>query len=106
MEEKNMQDEKKEIDEEYGERGKYGSSSRYFENHACKYYPCHQGTEHINCLFCYCPLYTLEHCPGEPVIREKDVRRIKSCVNCTFPHHPENYEKVTGLAARFCPRDT
>ena len=29
MEEKNMQDEKKEIDEEYGERGTYGNSSRY-----------------------------------------------------------------------------
>ncbi len=84
----------------------YENSSRYFENRACKYYPCHQGTEHINCLFCYCPLYTLEHCPGNPVIREKDGRRIKSCIECTFPHQPENYEKVAGLAAGFCPRNT
>jgi len=85
---------------------KYENSSRYFENRACKYYPCHQGAEHINCLFCYCPLYTLEHCPGDPVIREKDGRRIKSCINCTFPHQPENYEKVAEMAAGICRRNT
>ena len=26
-------------------------SYRYFENHACVYYPCHKGIEHMNCLF-------------------------------------------------------
>ena len=39
-------------------------SYRYFENKACKYYPCHADIDHINCLFCYCPLYTQENCPG------------------------------------------
>ena len=34
-------------------------SYRYFKNRACQYYPCHKGIEELNCLFCYCPLYTL-----------------------------------------------
>ena len=80
--------------------------SRYFENRACQYYPCHEGTEQINCRFCYCPLYTMEHCPGQPVFKEKDGRKIKSCIGCTFPHKPENYETVARLAAGFCQRDT
>lgn len=70
------------------------ASYRYFENHDCKYYPCHKGTEHINCLFCYCPMYRLEKCPGNPVYTEKDGKRIKNCVNCTFPHIYDNYEDV------------
>ena len=42
------------------------NSYRYFENHACKYYPCHEGMENMNCLFCYCPLNHIVHCPGNP----------------------------------------
>ena len=31
------------------------NSYRFFANKDCKYYPCHQGLEAFNCLFCYCP---------------------------------------------------
>ena len=70
------------------------NSCRFFENRECEYYPCHEGIEEMNCLFCYCPLYGLENCPGNPTFREKDGRKIKICTNCTFPHGAENYDKV------------
>lgn len=73
---------------------KYDNSYRYFENHQCKYYPCHKGEAHINCLFCYCPMYRLAECPGNPEYIERDGRQIKNCVNCTFPHQYDNYEYV------------
>ena len=70
------------------------NSYRFFENKEWQYYPCHKGIENMNCLFCYCPLYSREHCPGKPEFLEKDGRRIKVCTNCTFPHQPQNYDKV------------
>ena len=44
-----------------------GNSSRFFQNRACEYFPCHEGIpeESFNCLFCFCPLYTLgKQCGG------------------------------------------
>ena len=73
---------------------KYENSTRYFENRACKSYPCHEGSDHINCLFCFCPLYHLQNCPGEYEMKEKDGKLIKSCMNCRFPHEADNYDKV------------
>lgn len=74
------------------------NSYRFFENRACKYFPCHEGLEDFNCLFCYCPLYSMEKCPGKnEYITSKDGRRIKVCTNCTFPHEPENYDTVIKL---------
>lgn len=74
------------------------NSYRFFENRACKYFPCHEGLEEFNCLFCYCPLYSMEKCPGKnEYITSKDGRRIKVCTNCTFPHEPENYDTVIKL---------
>ncbi|MCR5212791.1 MAG: cysteine-rich small domain-containing protein [Eubacterium sp.] len=73
------------------------NSYKFFENTDCQYYPCHEGLDHINCLFCYCPLYNLDNCPGNPEYKEKDGRRIKICSKCTFPHKPENYDKVIGI---------
>lgn len=70
------------------------NSSRFFENKECEYYPCHKGIEEMNCLFCYCPLNSLEHCPGNPVYIEVRGKRIKDCSNCTFPHQPENYDVI------------
>lgn len=67
---------------------------KFFQNRACSYFPCHKGVpeEDFNCLFCYCPLYAKgEGCGGNFVIKENGV---KSCVNCTFPHHRKNYEEV------------
>ena len=73
------------------------ASYRYFENRACEYYPCHKGIEEMNCLFCYCPLYTRQDCPGNPSFKEKDGKTIKICTDCTFPHRPENYDAIRDL---------
>lgn len=70
------------------------NSSRFFANIECEYYPCHKGIEELNCLFCYCPLYEREHCPGKPEYIKKEKGVIKSCMNCTFPHEPENYDII------------
>ena len=70
----------------------YENSYKYFENRACKYYPCHAGKEHINCLFCFCPFYLREACPGKPHFVEKSDRIVKDCTNCAYPHEPEHYE--------------
>lgn len=69
-------------------------SHRFFENKDCKYYPCHKGVEEFNCLFCYCPMYTKEKCPGSPKYSQKEDRIIKVCTDCNFPHRPENYEVI------------
>ena len=69
------------------------NSSRFFENRDCEFYPCHKGLKEINCMFCYCPLYERE-CPGNHTFKEKDGIRVKSCVDCTFPHVPGNYDRI------------
>ena len=74
-------------------------SSSFFANTACKYYPCHEGIEEINCLFCYCPLHHLEYCPGTPAYIDTPGGRIKDCSSCTFPHRAENYEKIIACIA-------
>ena len=71
-------------------------ASRFFQNRECRHFPCHQDVpeEDFNCLFCYCPLYTLgKKCGGNCTYTEKG---IKSCKDCSFPHRSENYERVTG----------
>lgn len=81
-------------------RKEYEASQKYFENRACPYYPCHKmndeksGEVHLNCLFCFCPLYHMENCPGNPSYKEKNGRRIKVCTNCTFPHVKEHYDLI------------
>ena len=42
------------------------NSYRFFENRDCKYFPCHEGLKDFNCLFCYCPMYHIKNCPGNP----------------------------------------
>ena len=67
---------------------KYKNSFKYFENRDCKYYPCHKA-EHINCLFCYCPLYTLgSGCGGNFKYLENGV---KDCSGCLRPHRRDSY---------------
>ena len=73
------------------------NSYRFFQNTGCKYFPCHQGQEEINCLFCYCPLYAMNPCPGNCTYLEYNGKRIKECTNCTFPHEPENYDLMMEL---------
>ena len=67
---------------------------KFFQNKQCEYFPCHKGIkeEDFNCLFCYCPLYTLgRSCGGRCEFLENGV---KSCMNCGFPHHRNNYDKI------------
>lgn len=73
------------------------NSHRFFANKECKYYPCHEGIEEMNCLFCYCPLYRLEHCPGNPRYKESNGKQLKICTNCIFPHLPQNYDIIMEL---------
>ncbi len=73
------------------------NSSRFFCNKDCEYYPCHEGIEEINCLFCYCPFYNRENCPGAPKYIEKNGIKKKSCMNCSFPHRAENIDKIIDL---------
>lgn len=73
------------------------NSCKYFENKDCEYYPCHQGKKDINCLFCYCPLYSMEKCLGNYTYIESNGKKIKECTDCTFPHEPQNYEIIMAL---------
>ena len=73
------------------------NSYRFFENKDCEFFPCHEGLEDFNCLFCYCPLYRLENCPGDFRMIEVNGRKIKDCMGCTFPHRPENYDIIMKL---------
>ena len=69
-------------------------SSRFFENRACEYYPCHSLEEGraLNCLFCYCPLYPYRgDCGGDCEILPSG---IKDCSPCLFPHRKENYDAL------------
>ena len=68
--------------------------ARYFCNRECEYYPCHEGIEEMNCLFCYCPLYLLPSCPGTPEYIETGKRKIKDCSHCIYPHALENYDSI------------
>lgn len=73
---------------------KYQADSSYFENRSCQYYPCHEGMEHINCLFCYCPMYPYEKCLGKPEFITRGDKTIKSCMDCRVPHIKDNYPKI------------
>lgn len=67
---------------------------KFHQNRECEYFPCHKGVpeDQFNCLFCYCPLYALgKKCGGHCVYTEYG---CKSCDQCTFPHWPQNYEKL------------
>lgn len=69
-------------------------AARFFQNRDCPHFPCHPDVaeEDFSCLFCYCPLYTLgKRCGGNWHYTEKG---IKSCRDCSFPHHSGNFERV------------
>ncbi|NJB68474.1 Zn-finger protein [Desulfobaculum xiamenense] len=67
-------------------------SYRFFRNTDCAYFPCHAKADpdSFNCLFCFCPLYFLEDCGGNPT----DLHGIKDCSNCTLPHSPNGYDHI------------
>ena len=66
----------------------------YFQNTECEFFPCHKTDkpEDFNCLFCYCPLYTLgDNCGGNFTYTENG---IKDCSGCLRPHRRENYHAI------------
>lgn len=73
------------------------NSHRFFSNDGCRHFPCHKGLKEFNCLFCYCPLYHREDCPGSPRYTQKNGRRVKVCTDCSFPHRPEHYDVIVEL---------
>lgn len=72
------------------------NSSRFFANKECEYYPCHKSNlgDDFNCLFCYCPFFHQEDCPGNPQYIEREGYRIKNCTYCIYPHVPSNYDAI------------
>lgn len=73
------------------------NSSKFFLNTDCEYYPCHRGVENFNCLFCYCPLYPFDDCPGNYTVKQTVGKAVKDCSKCTFPHRAENYDKIMDI---------
>lgn len=70
------------------------NSYKFFSNKECEFFPCHNtgDIEGFNCLFCFCPLYTLgEFCGGNFRYNKKG---IKDCSDCNLPHKAENYEYI------------
>jgi Zn-finger protein len=65
---------------------------KHFQNTACEYFPCHKGVDPaaFNCLFCYCPLFFLADCGGNPAWRGL----VKDCSGCSLPHAPGGYEAI------------
>ena len=69
-------------------------SHKFFQNKDCEFFPCHD-IENLNCLFCFCPLYTMEDCGGNcKMIKDKDGKIIKDCSDCDIPHKEENYDYI------------
>ena len=68
---------------------------KYFQHRECEFFPCHENAdpESFNCLFCYCPLYTLkDKCGGDFEYMEGS--GIKDCSNCLIPHRSEGFDYI------------
>ena len=68
------------------------NSYRFFENKDCKYFPCHKGLADFNCLFCYCPLYTLGSKSGGNFRYPEN--GVKDCSDCLLPHGRGSYSYI------------
>ena len=72
----------------------------YFENRACKYFPCHSQTnvdkDGFNCMFCRCPLYYKANCPGiESGVAHILFNGCKDCTDCDYNHRYDNREEMS-----------
>jgi len=67
---------------------------KYFQHRECEFFPCppdrHPGD--FNCMFCYCPLYTLGDRCGGSFTFTADGK--KNCKDCLFPHLRKNYDRL------------
>ena len=75
---------------------------RFFQHRDCEYFPCHTGVaeQDFNCLFCYCPLYTLgEKCGGNFTYTESG---IKNCTDCMVPHGRNAVQYVISRWPEIC----
>ena len=69
---------------------------KFFSHKECDFFPCHdvKNEEDFNCLFCYCPLYTLgDKCGGNFIYLDNG---IKDCSNCMVPHSKGAYDYIMG----------
>lgn len=80
------------------ERTPKGFKRSGYPNERCGYYPCHH--EGQSCLFCYCPLYDIEDCPGTPKYVEVEGRKIKDCSDCGWRYDPANEDEVNEILRR------
>ena len=67
---------------------------KFFQNKKCEFFPCHKIAKEkdFNCLFCFCPLYSLgDKCGGEI---EYLADGTKDCSSCTLPHIKKNYQLI------------
>ena len=62
----------------------------FFCNKECEFFPCHKtdDPEHFNCMFCYCPLYSMKECGGQYIM---NANGMKDCSACLLPHKDYNY---------------
>lgn len=69
------------------------NNCQYFCNSECEYFPCHKtnSTDNFNCIFCYCPLYSLEDCGGNFKVLANGT---KDCSDCLIPHSESGYEYI------------
>lgn len=67
---------------------------KYFQHRACEFFPCHKtdDPDDFNCMFCFCPLYTLGDRCGGNFTFTKDGK--KNCKDCLFPHLREHYDRI------------
>ncbi|WP_425447969.1 cysteine-rich small domain-containing protein [Dethiothermospora halolimnae] len=66
---------------------------KFNQHKKCEFFPCHdiKTPDNFNCLFCYCPLYTLkEDCGGN----FKYKNGIKDCSDCLIPHSKGGYDHI------------
>lgn len=68
---------------------------KFFSNTKCEFFPCHEVKDpsKFNCMFCYCPLYTLgDKCGGNYKYLDNG---IKDCSGCMVPHQRHSYDYIT-----------
>lgn len=68
---------------------------KHFQHKECEYFPCHK-IKTINCIFCFCPLYSSD-CNGCYSVLENG---IKDCSRCNLPHEESGYDKIVEFLKR------